>query len=65
MGGVMNERGLEAWKMQKHMEVSVEDGALAQCNVNEEQVQASVEVGETITIDVATIEVDMQKLLKS
>jgi hypothetical protein len=65
MGGVMSERGLEAWKMQKHMQASVEDGALAQCNVNEEQVQMSVEVGETFTIDLATIEVDMQKLLKS
>jgi hypothetical protein len=29
MGGVMSERGLEGWKMQKHMQVSVEDGALA------------------------------------
>jgi hypothetical protein len=38
MGGVMNEGGLEGWKMQKHVKVSVEDGALAKCNVNEEQV---------------------------
>jgi hypothetical protein len=65
MGGVMSERGLEAWKMQKHMQVSVEDDALAQCNVNEEQVQVNVEVRETFTIDLATIEVNMQKLLKS
>ncbi len=39
MGGVMNERGLEGWKMQKHVQESVEDGALAPCNVNEEQMQ--------------------------
>jgi hypothetical protein len=38
MGVVMSERGLEGWKMQKHVQVSVEDGALAPCNINEEQV---------------------------
>jgi len=38
MGGVTNEKGLEGWKMQKHMQASVEDGALILCNVNEEQV---------------------------
>jgi hypothetical protein len=38
MGGFMSEGGLEGWKMQKHVQVSVEDGALAQCNVNDEQV---------------------------
>jgi len=32
------------------MQVSVEDGALALCNINEKQMQASVEVGETSTI---------------
>jgi len=37
MGGVMNEGGLEGWNIQKHMQESVEDGALAPCNVNEEQ----------------------------
>jgi len=64
MGGVMNEGGLEGWKMQKHMQANVEDGALAPCNINEEQVQASVEVGETFTRDVATIEIDLQKTIK-
>jgi hypothetical protein len=49
MGGVINEGGLEGWKMQKHMQTNVEDGALALCNVNEEQVQMSVEVVETWT----------------
>jgi len=44
--------------------VSVKDGALAQCNVNEEQVQASVEVKETSTINLATIEVDLQKTIE-
>ncbi len=61
MGGVINEGGLEGWKMQKHMQVNVEDDALDQCNINEEQVQASVEVGETFTTDLATIEIDLQK----
>jgi hypothetical protein len=46
------------------MQTNVEDGALAQCNVNEKQVQASVEVGETFTIDLATIEIDMQKTIE-
>jgi hypothetical protein len=50
--------------MQNHMQASVEDGALAQCNVNEEQVQVSVEIGETFTIDLAIIEVDMQKTIE-
>jgi hypothetical protein len=38
MRDVMNEGGLEGWKMQKHMQANVEDGALAPCNINEEQV---------------------------
>jgi hypothetical protein len=63
MGGVMNEGGLEGWKMQKHVQASVEDGALVQSNVNEEKMQASVEVGETSTIDLVTIEI-CKKLLK-
>jgi hypothetical protein len=56
--------GLEGWKMQKHVQMSVEDGALAQCNVNEEQVQANVELRETSTINLATIEVDLQKTIE-
>jgi hypothetical protein len=64
MGGVMSEGSLEGWKMQKHVQANVEDGALAQCNVNEEQEQASVEVRETSTTDLATIEVDLQKIIK-
>jgi hypothetical protein len=60
----MNEGGLEGWKMQKHMQANVEDGALALCNVNEEQVQASVEVGETCITNLATIEVDLQKIIE-
>ncbi len=63
MEGVMNEGGLDGWKMQKHVEANVEDGALALCNVNEEQVQASVEVGEASRIDLVTIEVDLQKTI--
>jgi hypothetical protein len=34
MGNVMNEGGLEGWKMQKHVQEIVEDGALAPCNIN-------------------------------
>jgi hypothetical protein len=30
--------------------MDVEDGALAQCNVNEEKVQAIIEVGETFSL---------------
>jgi len=63
MGGVMNEGGLEGWKMLKHVQANVEDGALALCNVNEEQVQVSVNVGETFTTKLATIEVDLQKTI--
>jgi hypothetical protein len=64
MRGVMSEEGLEGWKMQKHVQESVENGALAQCNVNEEQVQVNVEVRETSTTNLATIEVDLQKIIK-
>ncbi len=60
----MSEGGLEGWKMQKHMQVNGEDGILALCNVNEEQVQASVEVGETCTTNLATIEVYLQKTIE-
>ncbi len=60
----MNEGGLEGWKMHKHVQMSVENGALIPCNVNEEQVQASVQVGETSTIDLTIIEVDLQKTIK-
>ncbi len=63
MGGVMN-GGLEWWKTQKNVQMSVEDGALVQCNVNQEQVQASVEVRETFTTNLATIEVDLQKTIE-
>jgi hypothetical protein len=59
MGGVMNEGGLEGWKMQKHVQVNVEDGALALCNVNEEQMQVNVEVGENFIANLATIEIDL------
>jgi hypothetical protein len=64
MGGVMSEGGLEGWKMQKHLQVNVEYGALVLCNVNEEQVQMSVEVGETCTTNLTTIEVGLQKTIE-
>jgi hypothetical protein len=64
MGGVMNEGGLEGWKIQKHMQENVKDGALAPCNVNEEQMRASVEVGETSITELVIIKVDLQKLLR-
>ncbi len=60
----MNQRGLEGWKMQRHMQVSVEDGALVLCNVNEEQVQVSVEIGETSIANLVTIEIDLQKIIE-
>jgi len=43
---------------------NVEDGALALCNVNEEQVQTGVEVEETFAKDVITIEVNLQKTIE-
>jgi hypothetical protein len=43
------------------VQANVEDGALALCNVNEKQVQMGVEVRETSTRDVVTIEIDLQK----
>ncbi len=46
------------------MQVNVEDGALALCNVNEEQVQTGVEVEETFAKDVITIEVNLQKTIE-
>jgi hypothetical protein len=64
MGSVTSEEGLEGWKMQKHMQANVEDGALTLCNVNEEQVQMIVEVGEASTTNLATIEVDLQKTIE-
>ncbi len=63
IGGVMNEGGLEGWKMQKHVQMNVENGALALYNVNEEQMQVSVEVGETFIIDLITIKIDLQKII--
>ncbi len=48
MGGVMNKGGLEGWKMQKCVQTNVEDGALALCNVNDEQVQVSVRLGKPL-----------------
>ncbi len=47
----MSEVGLEGGKMQVHIWVSVEDSALALCNVNEEQVQTNVEVDLQKTIE--------------
>jgi hypothetical protein len=64
MGGVTREEGLQGWKMQKYVCLSVEDGASVLCNVNEEQVQTNVEVGETFTINLATIEVNLQKIIE-
>ncbi len=53
----MSEEGLKGWKMQKHMQTNVEDGALTLCNVNGEQVQVHVEVGETSIANLVIIEV--------
>jgi S-adenosylmethionine hydrolase len=62
MGSVMDEGDLEGKKMQQ-VQASVEDGALAPCNVKEKQVQMGVEVGETSTTNL-TIEVDLQKTIE-
>jgi hypothetical protein len=64
MGGVMSEEGLKGWKMQKHMQTNVEDGALTLCNVNGEQVQVNVEVGETSTANLVINEVYLQKTIE-
>jgi hypothetical protein len=64
MRGVISEGGLNGLKMQKQMQAIVEDGALVPCNVNEEQVQVTIEVGETSTMDLVTIEVDLQKTIE-
>ncbi len=45
--------------------MSVEDGALAPCNVDEEQVQVHLEVGETSITNFVTIEVDLQKTIET
>jgi hypothetical protein len=50
--------------MQKHMQVNVEDGALTSCKVNEEQVQAIVEVGEASIANLVVIEIDLQKTIE-
>jgi hypothetical protein len=50
--------------MQKHMQANVEDVALVPCNINEKQMQLDVEVGKTSSIDLATIEVDLQKTIE-
>jgi hypothetical protein len=60
----MNEGSLKGWKMQKHVQANVEDGALVSCNVNEEQVQMNVEVKETSIANLTIIEVDLQKTIK-
>jgi hypothetical protein len=60
----MSEGGLEGWKMQKHVQARVENGALAQCNVNEEQMQASVEVGETLHQILPQLKLTYKTLLK-
>jgi hypothetical protein len=44
--------------------VSVEDGALAPHNVNEDQIRASVEVGETFTIKHLIIKIDLQNIIE-
>jgi hypothetical protein len=47
------------------MQLSVEDvGALALSEMNEEQAQASVEVGKTSIADVIMIEVDLHKTIE-
>ncbi len=46
------------------MQVNVEDGALTSCNVNEEQIQAIVEVGEASIANLVAIEVDLQKTIE-
>jgi hypothetical protein len=43
--------------------LNVEDGALVPCNVNEEQVQTNIEVGETFSVNLVTIEVNLQKTI--
>jgi hypothetical protein len=46
------------------VQANVENGALPPCNVDEEQVQASAEVGETSTSNFITIEANLQKTIE-
>jgi hypothetical protein len=43
--------------------MNVENGALALYNVNEEQMQVSVKLGETFITDLITIKIDLQKII--
>jgi hypothetical protein len=43
--------------------MNVENGALALYNVNEEQMQVSVKLGETFITNLITIKIDLQKII--
>jgi hypothetical protein len=62
MGGVMNEKDLEA-KVMRH-QVSVEDVvALVPSDIIEEQMQAGENVGETSIANVDRIEMDLERTI--
>jgi hypothetical protein len=43
--------------------MNVENGALALYNVNEEQMQVSIKLGETFITDLITIKTDLQNII--
>jgi len=64
MGGAMNEKDLETKVIGQQTQVGVEDVHTLILNGNiEKQMQANVDIGETSTIDVNRIEVELQKIM--
>jgi hypothetical protein len=62
MGGVMNERNLEARMMGQQAQANVQDViALAPSEIVEEQVQVGESIGEIFMADVDKIVVDLEK----
>jgi hypothetical protein len=62
MGGTMNEEDLETRVIGQQAQIGVEDVRALTLNGNiEKQVQVGLDVGETSTIDVNRIEVELQK----
>jgi hypothetical protein len=64
MGGAMNEKDLETKVIGQQAQVGVEDVHTLTLSGNiEKQMQADVDVGETSTINVNRIEVELQKII--
>jgi len=62
MGGAMNEEDLDTRVIGQQAQIGVEDVRALNLNGNiEKQVQVGLDVGETSTIDINRIEVELQK----